>query len=288
MSRAAILSALALTVAVSAGCGASSPPPVAAPACTPAALGAAVQGTGSVTGAVDVVGFGCAGTWARATLALASPAGHQASADFEAYRGHWSVIFLSASDGADDGVPPDVQSRLAVLASVPAPVPAPTTTSTTAPEPTTTPGSSTTEAPSPTTTLDLPQQLQAEAAADARVLTDQGFTPLGLSDFTSYPSPGGLHVILGATSGSGGAEQAFFFVGETWLGTDTSAPSARITEVSRTPTTVTLSYGIYAAGDPQCCPSGAARDVTYQLREPHNQIVALDPIPPVTGSAARR
>ena len=69
-------------------------------------------------------------------------------------------------------------------------------------------------------------------------------------------------------------ERAFFFDEGTYLGTDTSAPSASISVVSQSDTGVTLQYGIYAPGSSTA--TGSQR-VRFELDM--GTLGAIDPIP---------
>ena len=275
-----VLTACGSTVHHDANVGTPPPP------CRADQLAAAIHGSGDLVGTVDVTSFGCVGSYARATVAVGSG---QASADFVASGGAWTVIFVGATDGANDGVPAPIRAQLAEdIAS------SPTATATTTTPTTSTTGSSTgsstssTTAPGGTTTTaaETPTtglSATSVASSDSNTVVANGYNPSNLSDFTDYPNDL-LHIIIATATGSGDGsnQRAFFFVGSTYLGTDTSAPSAEIALVGRTANTVTLSYALYAAGDPQSSPSGGTQNVTYELLEPHNRVVNLDPIPPLS------
>jgi hypothetical protein len=112
-------------------------------------------------------------------------------------------------------------------------------------------------------------------------LRAHGFSALDTSDYHADQT---LRVLVGARQGSAAAhvQQAFFFVGGRYIGTDTSQPSANVQVVGQSDTEVTLSYALYQHGDPLCCPSGGHAQVHYALD--NGKLAPLDPIP----SAAAR
>jgi hypothetical protein len=116
-------------------------------------------------------------------------------------------------------------------------------------------------------------QLAARTAAVAEVRR-QGFTTLKLGD---YDPKATLRVIVGRPVGdAGGGKRAFFFLKERFLGNDALAPSTKLTVAKQGKVTVTLSYGVYEAGDTPGSPSGRKR-VRFRLEG--ERIHALDTIP---------
>lgn len=115
------------------------------------------------------------------------------------------------------------------------------------------------------------------------VVKAHGYTP---DDTASYHPNQTLQVLVATRTGSndGYAQQAFFFVGGRYLGTDTSTPSAGIKLVSQGDTEATLSYRLYRPGDPLCCARGGEATVRFQLN--NGRLVPLDPIPPANSSTA--
>jgi hypothetical protein len=203
-----------------------------------------------------------------------------------------SVVALAAcgSTQSSSPTPPTVTvtapppATTGGASTTPAP-PAPTTTQptrTTPPPSTTTPGSTRT-APGPaftrTTGGTAPGGDLQSAVARLRGL---GFTPLSTGTYDGNQT---LRVLVGARTGSADArtQQAFFFDGSRYLGTDAAATSGRIAVTGHGDTEVTLRYGIYRPGDPDCCPSGTPRTVRFALDS--GRLVPLDPIP---AAAARR
>ncbi len=91
-----------------------------------------------------------------------------------------------------------------------------------------------------------------------------------------------------AASSDGYDQQAFFFVGGHYIGTDTKEPSASVKVLAQSDTEVTLGYALYRAGDPLASPSGGQATVHFQLN--NGQLAALNPIPPASSTAvpARR
>jgi hypothetical protein len=166
---------------------------------------------------------------------------------------------------------------------------APATTSTTTP-PTSTAGG--TAAPGPTHTAPEPEFTQQESHAEgvseaAAVLKASGYTPAETSQYHANQT---LRVLVGTKPGSGDGydQQAFFFVGGRYIGTDTKEPSASVKVLSQSDTEVTLAYPLYRSGDALASPSGGVATVHFQLN--NGKLVALNPIPPANSSAgaARR
>jgi hypothetical protein len=110
-----------------------------------------------------------------------------------------------------------------------------------------------------------------------------GYTAPHTSDY--HPDQT-LRVLVATRTGSndGYAQQAFFFVGGRYIGTDTSTPSAGIEVVGQGDTEVTLAYRLYRPNDPLCCARGGQAKVRFQLN--NGRLVALDPIPPVSSSTS--
>lgn len=108
-----------------------------------------------------------------------------------------------------------------------------------------------------------------------------GFSPLATSTYDSNQT---LRVLIGARSPTADerAQQAFFFDGARYLGTDTRGTSAEIRVAAQSDTGVTLSYGIYKRTDALCCSTGGTRSVRFQLDM--GKLMAVDAIP----SAAER
>jgi hypothetical protein len=163
-----------------------------------------------------------------------------------------------------------------------------TTTSTT--EPTAAAGG--TAAPGPTHTAPEPEFTQQESHAEgvseaAAVLKSSGYTPVEASQY--HPNQT-LRVLVGTKAGSsdGYDQQAFFFIGGRYIGTDTKEPSASIKVLSQSDTEVTLAYPLYRSGDPLASPSGGVATVHFQLN--NGKLTALNPIPPASSGAgaARR
>jgi hypothetical protein len=147
------------------------------------------------------------------------------------------------------------------------------TTSTSTPATTPTPRTS----PEPST-----GGTSADAAAAEATVKRLGYT---VADPSTYKATDTLRVLIGVRTGSadGRVQQAFFFVGGRYIGTDTKDPSAAIRVVGHDDTTVTLRYALYKRGDPLCCPHGGHADVRYQLD--NGKLSPLDPIPSASGTA---
>jgi len=152
------------------------------------------------------------------------------------------------------------------------------------PAPTSTGGG--TAAPSTTRTAAAPafteQETHAEGASGAAALVRaRGYTPNNTAEYHENQT---LRVLVGTRTGSsdGYGQQAFFFLGDHYLGTDTKEPSATVKVVSQSDTEVTLAYALYRSSDPLSSPSGGQREVTFQLN--NGQLTPLQPIPPAKSS----
>ena len=88
-------------------------------------------------------------------------------------------------------------------------------------------------------------------------------------------------MIIASAAGSADAhvQRAFFFVDGRFLRTDLADASAGIQVAWRNNATIALSYAIYSADEPMCCPKGGAMIVRYAWTG--TRLEALDPIPPV-------
>jgi len=95
----------------------------------------------------------------------------------------------------------------------------------------------------------------------------------------TYRTDTTLRVLIGVFKGSAAsrAQQAFFFSGDNYLGTDTSEPSAGIQVVGQDDTQVTLRYTLFRKGEPLCCPTGGHTDVRFRLD--NGKLQPLDAIP---------
>lgn len=153
----------------------------------------------------------------------------------------------------------------------------PSQTATTAPAAGGTPAPATTRsAPEPAFTE---QEGRAEgAAAAAAVVRAHGYVPSSTSEYHAGQT---LKVLVGTRAGSadGHGQQAFFFVGPRFIGTDTKQPSANVKVLSQGESGVTLAYPLYRHGDALCCPSAGQAQVRFALD--NGSLHALDPIPPV-------
>lgn len=109
------------------------------------------------------------------------------------------------------------------------------------------------------------------------VVKAHGFTANAMSDY--HPDQT-LRVLTATRTGSGDgySQEAFFFVGNRYIGTDTSQPSASVKVVSQGDTEVTLAYPLYRPHDPLCCPGAGQATVRFQLN--NGRLVPLGTIPP--------
>ncbi|HEV3070712.1 MAG TPA: LppP/LprE family lipoprotein [Solirubrobacteraceae bacterium] len=115
------------------------------------------------------------------------------------------------------------------------------------------------------------------SGAAAAVLRAHGFTA---NDTSQYHPNQTLGVLVGTRTGSGDGygQQAFFFVGGRYIGTDSTQSSATLRVVSQSDTQVTLAYPLYRSHDALCCPSGGEARVTFELN--NGKLTPLQPIPP--------
>ncbi len=201
------------------------------------------------------------------------------------------ILALAATVAAcGSSTPSSNHSVSPVTVTVTAPTPdtgtSPPPATTTSPQTTTSP---TTTAPTtPTRTEPAPAYVTPSGgtpAGDALQtavtrLRGLGFAPVSTATFASDQT---LHVLVGARTGSAHVQQAFFFSGAKYLGTDAAAASGTIAVTAHGDTDVTLRYGIYRSGDADCCPSGVPVSVRFELDG--GRLMALDPIP---SAAARR
>jgi len=140
----------------------------------------------------------------------------------------------------------------------------------------------------PTTTRTATEPAFAEkgkapegVASALAVVRAHGYTATDSGDY--HPSQT-LRVLVGTRTGSsdGYDQQAFFFVGGRYIGTDSSRPSAQVKVLAQSDTEVTLAYSLYRSSDPLCCPGGGQAKVRFQLN--NGRLQPLSPIPPVNSS----
>ena len=171
-----------------------------------------------------------------------------------------------------------------------------TTQSTTATSTATQPASSTpaqtttsggSSAPGTTRTAPEPAFTQQEAHAQgvsgaATVVRAKGYTP---NDTSEYHAGQTLRVLVGTRTGSGDGygQQAFFFVGDRYIGTDAKEPSATVKVLSQSDTEVTLAYPLYRKSDPLSSPSGGQATVQFQLN--NGKLTPVGHIPPASSSS---
>jgi hypothetical protein len=165
-----------------------------------------------------------------------------------------------------------------------------TPTTTTATTKSTTPSTTGTaggaSAPATTRTAPEPAFTQQEGHAEgaqgaAAIVRAHGYTP---SDTSEYHSGQTLRVLVGTRTGSGDGygQQAFFFVGGRYIGTDAKEPSASVKVISQGDTEVALAYPLYRKGDPLSSPSGGHTTVRFQLN--NGKLAPLGAIPPASSS----
>jgi hypothetical protein len=120
-----------------------------------------------------------------------------------------------------------------------------------------------------------PTKRQLAMRKDAiAIVRGEGYTTLKQSD---YDFKATLRVLIARPVGdSAGGHRAFFFNKETFLGTDSTTPSTKLSIAKQGKVTVTLSYGVYAAGDQPGEPSDRKR-VRFKLEA--GVLSPLDTIP---------
>jgi LppP/LprE lipoprotein len=182
------------------------------------------------------------------------------------------------------GAPPATQGAAATTTSTPAST-ATAAPAVTAPAHTTTAGG--TPAPGAARTAPEPAFTQHEAHAEgvseaAAVLAARGYTA---NETSQYHSNQTLRVLVGTRAGSsdGYDQQAFFFVGPRFIGTDTKEPSATVKVLAQSDTEVTLAYPLYRKSDPLSSPSGGQAVVHFQLN--NGMLTALEAIPPANSAS---
>jgi hypothetical protein len=120
-----------------------------------------------------------------------------------------------------------------------------------------------------------PSKAQLAMRKDAiAIVRGQGYTTLKQGD---YDFKATLRVLIGRPVGdAAGGHRAFFFNKGTFLGTDATTPSTRLSVAKQGKVTVMLSYGVYAPGDPPGDPSDRKR-VRFRLEG--GVLSPLDTIP---------
>lgn len=158
----------------------------------------------------------------------------------------------------------------------------PTTTTSTATTPAQTTTNGGTSAPTTTHTASEPAFTQQETHAEgtsavAELVRARGYTPDNTSEYHSNQT---LRVLVGTRTGStdGYGQQAFFFLGGRYIGTDTKEPSATVKVLAQSDTEVTLAYPLYRKGDPLSSPSGGQATVRFQLN--NGKLTPVGNIPP--------
>ncbi len=130
-------------------------------------------------------------------------------------------MITDVSDGSDDDGDEPSAAATATPTRTPKPTPTPK------PKPT----------PVPLTAEERAQRRQA-----AEQVRGQGFDPVNLR---AYHPTQALRVLLGE---SPVGRRAFFFVGDTYIGTDATDSSAKLRIARQTKNTVTLEYGLASGG----------------------------------------
>lgn len=173
-----------------------------------------------------------------------------------------ALLALAGCGGGDEPTSASVATTT-VTRTVTAPAATPSTNT----------GSTVATPPNP----DAPSSLQTAE----QVLAARGYAPLGERDWRPDQP---LKVLLGVShSADPRAEQAFFFVGDAFIGTDTKDPSASIEVAAQGGDSVTLSYALYRPSDAIDSPSGGTAEVTYAWNG--TRLVPQDTIPSAASDA---
>jgi len=136
--------------------------------------------------------------------------------------------------------------------------------------------------PSPATAKTSSAGAPADQPADAslpaaeKLVRSKGYTP---NSDTVWPRPQDLNVIVALKSDAqtSSSQMAFFFHGGRFLGTDTATPSANLGKKAQDASTITLSYQLYQANDPNAANTGGSANVRYHWTG--SKLEPLDPIP---------
>lgn len=130
----------------------------------------------------------------------------------------------------------------------------------------------------PSVSLTRAGDLSGTAVSADSYIYKLGFEPAPSSPPWEARAP--LNVIVAVyTGGASGPMKAFFFGDGKFIGTDTADGSAAESARRLNGDTITVQYDLYAAGDPQCCPSGGTDNVRFSWAD--GQLQTLDPIPPI-------
>jgi LppP/LprE lipoprotein len=101
---------------------------------------------------------------------------------------------------------------------------------------------------------------------DPTVVRAKGYDPSQRFVQTSDSSGQNLYAWHGVCHGSadGYCQKMFFFIGSTYLGTDTGAASIDIMDFQPAgPGSIAVTYANYKSNDPFCCPTGRPATITY-------------------------
>jgi len=119
--------------------------------------------------------------------------------------------------------------------------------------------------------------------AEAEVRS-HGYFP---TDVSAYGPKASLAAIVAVRMGSADqtAQRAFFFADGRFAGNDTAKDSSGIRVAFVRPPVIGLTYALYAAGDPQCCPTDGSTTVRYRWNG--KRVVPLDAVPPSSFSVGK-
>jgi hypothetical protein len=135
-----------------------------------------------------------------------------------------------------------------------------------------------------TTTTVGPTGHQPPLHAAEATVRSHGYFPV---DVSAYDAKASLAAIVAVRKGSADAtaQRAFFFADGRFAGNDTAKDSSGIRVAFARPPVIGLTYALYAARDPQCCPTDGATTVRYRWNG--KRVVPLEPIPPSSFSVGK-
>jgi hypothetical protein len=203
-----------------------------------------------------------------------------------------AIALAGCSDGGSDkratrrstSTSRPATSAVVTTTAVPAPAPSTSSPTTARATPTTTVAPTPTQPATPSTSATTVPPVSDQAAKSLAVakVAALGRVPGEFAGFGSRRL--GAITTNRSTADGKGILVAFFDRGR-YLGSDSKQESIDAQIASSGVETVTVSYRMYSANDPLCCPTGGLTKVRFRLDG--QRLVALDPIPPISGAHHR-
>ena len=110
-----------------------------------------------------------------------------------------------------------------------------------------------------------PRRVVLAMESDLETVLAKGYEPFQVQ--ANYGARGGVLIAISGVavdSADGYNQWVFFFLNDTYLGTDTLYPSPQLAIVGNNgPGAISVRYANYAPGDPLCCPSLRSVVITY-------------------------